>query len=414
MSNNQQLMSILSNVGENKQLKANSVPTFDQLVSIELTKFDVVVPKVAELSAEFMPLKITSIEDKDGYNEVSKALRFIVSKRTAVEEKRKELKADSLAFGRAVDARAKEITLMLSPIEDHLKNEKQRIDDEIENLKRLEQEAKDKFINDRIFRLLSIGFAQTMTEFIWYSKLNVSNTESFLKINIELWSDEDFDEFTNRIEQLNETEKKTLIFQDEQRRAQEERIKEERQKLEEEQNKLKAETEKLKEEMAKIKNERTQFRNSILTNLGLGGLSFSNHWLYFKRKNVSNSVTIISKDDVENFSNEEWNNCIVNITARIEELKRQDEIDEEDAKRKILAEHQAHLEQSKDVFTNYIEDIAEENLRKFISSNLSDKDKFEIYVDSLLDMSAPEMKTKKYQGFVTGLVKSISSFKNMS
>lgn len=382
----------------------NSLPTFDQLVSTELTKFDVVVPKVAELSAEFMPLKITSIEDKDGYNEVSKALRFIVSKRTAVEEKRKELKADSLAFGRAVDARAKEITLMLSPIEDHLKNEKQRIDDEIENLKRLEQEAKDKFINDRIFRLLSIGFAQTMTEFIWYSKLNVSNTESFLKINIELWSDEDFDEFTNRIEQLNETEKKTLIFQDEQRRAQEERIKEERQKLEEEQNKLKAETEKLKEEMAKIINERTQFRNSILINLGLGGLSFSNHWLYFKRKNVSNSVIIISKDDVENLSNEEWNNSIVNITAIIEELKRQDEIDEEADKNKILAEYQAKQD---------IEEVAEEKLNQFIS-NLSDKEKFEVYVTSLLDITVPEMKTKKYQGFVTGLVKSISSFKNMS
>jgi hypothetical protein len=382
------------------------VPTFDQLVSTELTKFDVVVPKVAELSAEFMPLKITSIEDKDGYNEVSKALRFIVSKRTAVEEKRKELKADSLAFGRAVDARAKEITLMLSPIEDHLKNEKQRIDDEIENLKRIEQEAKDKFINDRIFRLLSLGFAQTMTEFIWYSKLNVSNTESFLKINIELWSNEDFDEFTNRIEQINKTEQDTLIFQDEQRRAQEQRIKEERQKLEEEQNKLKAETDKLREEMAKIKNDRTQFRNSVLTNLGLAVSSLNNnYWSYFKRKNVFDNVSIISREEVENFSNEEWQNAIVSIDARIEELKRQDLIDEEADKRKIL-DAQQHKQPD-------IEELAEEKLNIFIS-NLSDKEKFEVYVASLLDITAPEMKTKKYQGFVTGLVKSISSFRNMS
>jgi hypothetical protein len=382
-----------------------TIPTFDQLVSTELTKFDVVVPKVAELSAEFMPLKITSIEDKDSYNEVSKALRFIVSKRTAVEEKRKELKADSLAFGRAVDARAKEITLMLSPIEDHLKNEKQRIDDEIENLKRIEQEAKDKFINDRILRLLSIGFAQTMTEFIWYSKLNVSNTESFLKINIELWSDEDFYEFTSRIEQINKTEKETLIFQDELRKAQEERIREERQKLEEEQNKLKAETDKLWEEMDKIKNDRTQFRNSVLTNLGLGVLSFNNYWLYFKRKNVYNNVSIILREEVENFSNEEWQNALVSIDTRIEELKRQDQIDEEVDKRKILDEQKSEQID--------IEEVAEEKLNIFIS-NLSDKEKFEVYVASLLDITEPEMKTKKYQGFVTGLVKSISSFKNMS
>jgi hypothetical protein len=376
-----------------------SIPTFDQLVSTELTKFDVVVPKVAELSAEFMPLKITSIEDKDGYNEVSKALRFIVSKRTAVEEKRKELKADSLAFGRAVDARAKEITLMLSPIEDHLKNEKQRIDDEIENLKRIEQEAKDKFINDRILRLLSLGFAQTMTEFIWYSKLNVSNTESFLKINIELWSNEDFDEFTNRIEQLNKTEKETLIFQDEQRLAQEQRIKEERQKL-------KAETDKLWEEMEKIKNDRTQFRNSVLTNLGLAVSSLNNnYWSYFKRKNVFDNVSIILREEVENFSNEEWQNALVSIDTRIEELKRQDQIDEEADKRKILDEQKSEQID--------IEEVAEEKLNIFIS-NLSDKEKFEVYLASLLDITAPEMKTKKYQGFVTGLVKSISSFRNMS
>lgn len=394
-----------------------NIPTsFDQLIQKELTKFDVVVPKVAELSAEFMPLKIASLEDKDGYNEVSKALRFVISKRTAVEEKRKELKADSLAFGRAVDARAKEITAMLSPIEDHLKSEKQRIDDEIENMKRLEEEAKEKFINDRIMRLMSLGFAQTMTQFIWYSKINTTIQESFLRINLELWSDEDFDDFTSRIEQLNKTEHDTLKFQDEERKAQEKKIKEEREKLEEEQTKLNADIEKLRAEMAKIKSERAQFRNSILVNLGLGGLSFNNYWLYFKRKNVFDNVPIISRDDVENFSNEEWDNALVKITARIEELNRQDEIDEEaeNLKRKMLAEEEAKKASAKALEEAEKKREAEEAAEKERLSGLSDKEKFNVYVASILEVPCPEMKTKKYQGFVTGLVKSISAFKNMS
>jgi hypothetical protein len=95
----------------------------------------------------------------------------------------------------------------------------------------------------------------------------------------------------------------------------------------------------------------------------------------------------------------------VSITAKIEELKRQDQIDEEADKRKILDAQSKQPD---------IEELAEENLKHFISSNLSDKEKFDVYVASLLDITAPEMKTKKYQGFVTGLAKSISSFKNMS
>jgi hypothetical protein len=128
------------------QIETTIPSSFDELIKRELTKYDAVVPAVNELAKEFMPLKIQSLDDKDGYNEVYKALRFIVSKRTAVEEKRKELKADSLAYGRAVDARAKEITSMLEPIESHLKNEKLRIDTEIERIK-AEEEEKNKMLS---------------------------------------------------------------------------------------------------------------------------------------------------------------------------------------------------------------------------------------------------------------------------
>jgi hypothetical protein len=37
------------------------VPTFDELVKTELTKFDAVVPKIEELKAQFLPLTIIDL-----------------------------------------------------------------------------------------------------------------------------------------------------------------------------------------------------------------------------------------------------------------------------------------------------------------------------------------------------------------
>ena len=144
----------------NENLQNNveqQLPTFDETIKKELKKFDEVVPAIEELKKEFLPLKIASIEDKEGYNLVSKSLRFVIGKRTAIEDKRKELKADSLAFGRAVDAKAKEITEMLSPIEEHLKSEKAKIDAEIEAIKRKVEELKLQKIKDRHNLLISLG-----------------------------------------------------------------------------------------------------------------------------------------------------------------------------------------------------------------------------------------------------------------
>ena len=61
------------------------VPTFDELVKTELTKFDVVVPKIEELKAQCLPLTINGLEDVEGYKAVSDALKFVVKKRTSIE-----------------------------------------------------------------------------------------------------------------------------------------------------------------------------------------------------------------------------------------------------------------------------------------------------------------------------------------
>jgi hypothetical protein len=358
------------------------IPTsFDQLIKRELTKFDVVVPAVAELSKEFLPLKIASIDDTEGYAEVSKALRFIVSKRTSVEDKRKELKADSLAYGRAVDARAKEITEMLSPIELHLKSEKDRIDAEKEEIKKREEEAKLNVINERSNKLIRLGGLLLMTEYIWKSKID--NTEiSTPRINLELFSDEEFDEFVAEIIKKKEFDDTYLQAEEERKKAEQAQLAEAQKQLQEEREKFEAEQDKVKKEMNDFKQQRATLRNNLLVNLGLGTMSFNTNWVYIPKNNIQLFVNIISYDDVLNYTNDEWDNKLAEIKVIIAKLKADDEVKSE----------------------NLVEKVA----------FASDKEKYDDYIDRLKEQPVPEMTTKKWTNYVTSVTKSLNTFKNMS
>jgi hypothetical protein len=385
-------------------LLPNEIATsFDQLIKRELTKFDVVVPAVAELSKEFLPLKIASIDDVEGYSEVSKALRFIVSKRTAVEDKRKELKADSLAYGRAVDARAKEITEMLSPIEMHLKSEKDRIDEEKEAIKKREEEAKLNIINERANKLIRLGGVLLMTEYIWKSRIN--DTEiSTPRINLELFTDEEFDEFVGLIVKEKELEDAQIKAEEERKLAEQAKLAEEQQKLQEERAKLQAEQDKIKKEMEEFKQQRASLRNSLLIEIGLGTMSFNPNWVFIPKTSIQNFINIISYDEVLNYSNDEWEAKYAEIKIRVSKIKADDEA--ELARREEFQKTEA-LRVLKEKSEN--ESAAE----KERIAGLSDKEKYEDYIDRLKEQPVPEMSTKKWTSYITSVTKSLNTFKNM-
>jgi len=250
-----------------------------EIITTELKKFDPIVPKIEEIAAQYMPLKITSIEDTEGYEAVREAIKFMVRKRNEVEQKRKELKADSLALGKALDSRAKEITAMLEPIESHLVAEKNKIDLEIKRIEEEKERKRWEAINLRADRLTNIGMFHGVNEFIWKSA--ISETEiTLLNINLETLSDADFDEFLEQTRtQINE-EVAEIKRQEEIRAAEAQRIEAERLaevlRMEEELNKIKAEREEIERqrlEIAKqvdeIQNQRATIRTNALIELGL-------------------------------------------------------------------------------------------------------------------------------------------------
>jgi hypothetical protein len=95
--------------------------------------------------------EIPDCSDKKNYEVVRKGISEVVGLRTSVEKRRKELKADSLEYGRRVDSAAKSIKDRLVAIETPLKAAKGKVDD----AKRLEKERKAKIEKDRVDGILA-------------------------------------------------------------------------------------------------------------------------------------------------------------------------------------------------------------------------------------------------------------------
>ena len=86
----------------------------------EIAKTDAMI---AQVRGEYLQLTVASPQDQDGYKSAEVALKKVVRMRTSVEKTRKELKADSVRYGKAVDAEAKRIREAIEPIEEHLKTQ---------------------------------------------------------------------------------------------------------------------------------------------------------------------------------------------------------------------------------------------------------------------------------------------------
>src|SRR3990167_3384021 len=132
----------------------------------ELKKFDIAEAVISQWSKDYMMLTVAGLDDKDGYKAVKEAKLTVKGKRVEVEKKRKELKEDSLRFGRAIDTEAKRITSLLEPIETYLQSQEDVIGKEAERIKlEAERIAKEK-LQGRINTLISYrqGFDATRLE----------------------------------------------------------------------------------------------------------------------------------------------------------------------------------------------------------------------------------------------------------
>ena len=100
------------------------------------------------LKAQYLEFKVTT---KSHYDTAKEAVKKVKKLRTAIEDRRVELKQPALEYGKLVDAEAKKFTAFLLPVETHLSAEIKAADDV--------EAARLKMVQDsRIKELLAAGF----------------------------------------------------------------------------------------------------------------------------------------------------------------------------------------------------------------------------------------------------------------
>lgn len=113
-----------------------------KVIDSELKKFNVTDAAIAEMKEKYLVISVNGIEDKAGYLSAKTGRAEVKAVRVDVEKKRKELKEDSLKFGRAVDTEARRITNELESIEKHLDSMVKAVEDEKARI--AEEARKDK------------------------------------------------------------------------------------------------------------------------------------------------------------------------------------------------------------------------------------------------------------------------------
>lgn len=143
--------------------------------AMQVIKYPIAEAVIAELAEEFLPLSVDGVDDKEGFDKVHDARMIVKGHRVDVEKTRKALKADALAWGKAVDGEAKRLTALLAPIEEHLTNQENIVLAEKERIRKEKAEAARRLLDERLAKLRA-----------------VDATVSVLKL--ESMTDEDFDD----------------------------------------------------------------------------------------------------------------------------------------------------------------------------------------------------------------------------
>lgn len=215
----------------------------------EIVKFDITDSAIKKMEREFKPLKIKDLKDKDGLQAVKSARKTVRDHRIAVENRRKELVADSVAYQKMVNGEATRIKELLIPIEDHLKSEEDRIEELKEEQRRKAEEEKQKRIQGRVSQLLGVGFTFNGFEYT-LGELTAS------LLMVSTLSEENFDELLKKAKVIQEEEAEKRRVEEEKKKAEEARLKKQQEEQEREKKRLAEEAEKLRlqqEEIAKEK-----------------------------------------------------------------------------------------------------------------------------------------------------------------
>ena len=121
------------------------------------TELNPVEQGLSKLKTEFSGLKIASAQDKDGYEKVHNAIQVCTKTRTSLDDAKKKLKEHTIAWNKKVDAEYNRIWDAIKTIETPLRDERARIDAEIEAEKERKKNADLIVFQNRVEQCMAQG-----------------------------------------------------------------------------------------------------------------------------------------------------------------------------------------------------------------------------------------------------------------
>lgn len=258
-------------VQETQEIKILSPEEYEiemqKKIAGELTKYSLPDTAIAALKTKYAGLTVTDISDKKAVKALKEALSDVVSTRTGIEAKRKDINAEYQRVVKDVNAEAKRLTELVVEIEQPLREEKERVDAlEKEEKERKEREEQEK-LNNRVATLKENGMEFDGS---FYSIANISMDI----VTIKAMKDSDFDFLVakvgleaERIRKENEEKERLRLEQEEKDRKEREEFEANQKKLDEERAAFQKQQDEFAEKQRKAAEEEEQRKADMLAEL---------------------------------------------------------------------------------------------------------------------------------------------------
>jgi hypothetical protein len=376
---------------------SETVKTIDEIIELEIAKFDPFEQRMIELKEKYKGLAIVDINDKEGYENVRVAIGELRSIRTGTEKDKKVIKKPLWDACTTIEEKSKWIISEVSKIEDPLQARKDAIDAEKEKVKQEKKQAQERVFIKRSMQLSNMGVLFDGVNFI----LEDASYEGVL---VREADDEVYNEFIlPKFQVIFDKNEAIRLEELRVKQEQEEKDKAEREEFARKQAALKKEQEELekqKAEAAKKDNEqRKAIINSRCSQLEALGMKFN----FGVGAYVFQDVNIDAATEINLWTSEEWDAAIAKITpvieerkiaiAKKEEEKKQAEIEE--AKQTAIKEEQER--QAKKKKEDEIKAQQEQQRKDEELAKSGDKANWEAYILKLNAVTQPAFRSGQYR-----------------
>lgn len=359
-------------------------------INTGLAAFEARKEELTLLKDEAEGVKIESIDDRQGINQVSTIRKKLKNARVEIEKEGKAMRDPLTKISKSISEKEKELVGIIEPTEKALKTQEDWVKAEEKRIEEEQKRKEEERIQGRIDRLAAYGYAIDITflkgiddeqfEKVVDNARIEYDKEQAQKAEAERLQKEEQERIRKEREELEELRKKQAEADRILRERQEEMDRKEREMKQREEDERIVAEKKLEDEMKKA---RFEPRKIQLLNMGFtqyNGVDFSleDTWSTYW-------------EQVYNMSDEEWPKYIKDIEDAIE--RRKVRLAEEERKQSIAIE-EARLKGIEQAKQEAERKAAEESER---IAQASDKEKFQTIIDQIEAINYPEMKSAKHK-----------------